>query len=348
MATFTSSTLTSFAGGLSRTDRFRAVDRLQYPTEVRQALGGLDRPFVAAPTVPIEGAKLSPADAFVLSRLDAPMTARQILQITPLPAEAVERSLLRLATAGAIQSPASARGPEWFDQRRAEATAVLAAASPAEVLGVPVGASRHQVKKAYLTLVRRFHPDTLVGAPAEVKSATDAAFLRVGAAYESMLSAAEREGPVAAHASRADAAPAKATVVPTEAPVAPPSEESLDDLLREGEQKLVERPWEALAIAVRVAGLGQGALHRRARLLHARAQLRNPSTVRAGELELRSILQADPTCLDAILLLAGLYKDLGLAARSASLLRRVLEIDPRNRAASAALRDLNLEGRAAP
>jgi cytochrome c-type biogenesis protein CcmH/NrfG len=97
---------------------------------------------------------------------------------------------------------------------------------------------------------------------------------------------------------------------------------------------------------VRVIATAHGARRQRARLIHAQANLRNPSTVREGELELRSILHEDPTCLEASLALARLYMDLGLAARGAALLRRVLEIDPRNAVAAAALRDLTAKNRA--
>jgi hypothetical protein len=219
--------------------------------EVRQALGGLDRPFVARSCARLEGVTLSPADGFVLSRLDSPMTATEIHQVTPLPAEVVERSLLRLVIVGAVM-PAGASGTrssEALDERGAEAAAILAAATPAEVMGVPVGASRHQVKKAYLTLVRRFHPDSMAGAPPEVRRATDAAFLRLGAAYESLLSAAKRTEESAAprrSPAAAPAAPDRAPAVPPVEPVpaaAPKSEDDHDELLRQAEQTLLARPW---------------------------------------------------------------------------------------------------------
>lgn len=358
MATPAPSNLAS-PGGPSRTDRVRAVDHLRYPAEVRQALGGLDRPFVATPGARLEGARLSPAEGFVLSRLDSPMTADQIHQVTPLPAEVVERSLLRLVVVGAVV-PASASGTrssDSFDERAAEAAALLAAATPSEVLGVPVGASRDQVKKAYLTLVRRFHPDSLAGAPAEVRRATDAVFLRLGAAYESLLSAAKRmeesaplprEQATAAPVAPVDPVALQGPTVVTSAEPAPSAtpnpEESPEELLRQAEQKLLDRPWETLAIAARVIATAKGPRRQRARLLQAQAKLRNPSIVREGELELRSILHEDPRCMEASLALARFYKDLGLAARSAALLRRALEIDPRNAAATAALRDLKLAG----
>jgi hypothetical protein len=260
----------------------------------------------------------------------------------------VERSLLRLVTAGAIEPAATPGATQSFEKRAAEASAILAAPTPADVLGVPVGSNRQQLRKAYVALVRRFHPDTMVGAPADLKKATDSAFLRLGAAYEALRSAAER-AEQAALPKRTDrvAAPVAVPSPPAE-PVpasAPAPEDSPENLLREGEQKLVERPWEALAIAVRVIAQAQGALRRRARLLHAQAQLRNPSTVRAGEVELRSILHDDPTCAEASLVLARFYKDLGLAARAASLLRSVLKTDPRNAEAAAALHGLGLAGR---
>ncbi len=72
---------------------------------VRQALGNLDRPIVAVehPPFRIERITLSPADGYVLSRAEGATSARTAIATAPLPAEAVERSLLGLLCTGVVR-----------------------------------------------------------------------------------------------------------------------------------------------------------------------------------------------------------------------------------------------------
>ncbi|HWX23699.1 MAG TPA: hypothetical protein VN083_01595, partial [Vicinamibacteria bacterium] len=99
-----------------------------------------------------------------------------------------------------------------------------------------------------------------------------------------------------------------------------------------------ERPWEALGILENLVPLTTGTIRSRARLLRARALMKSPASLRAAEVELREIVEEDPSCADAWLVLGGFYKDRGLAVRAASMFRKVLEIRPGNRRASAELR----------
>jgi Tfp pilus assembly protein PilF len=66
--------------------------------------------------------------------------------------------------------------------------------------------------------------------------------------------------------------------------------------------------------------------------------LKNPASLRAGEVELREIVEEDPSCSDAWLALGGFYKDRGLDVRAASMFQKVLEIRPGNPRATAELR----------
>jgi tetratricopeptide (TPR) repeat protein len=58
---------------------------------------------VPDPPFRLERITLTPADGYVLTRLDGKSTARTIIQITPLPKEEVERSLLSLLCTGVIE-----------------------------------------------------------------------------------------------------------------------------------------------------------------------------------------------------------------------------------------------------
>ena len=92
---------------------FGAVHRIDDPVVVLRALGDLDVPLapVKDPPLRLDGATLGPADGYVLSRVDGSMTARQILDIAPLPAPDVASSLLAFLSAGIIERRAPSPRP---------------------------------------------------------------------------------------------------------------------------------------------------------------------------------------------------------------------------------------------
>jgi hypothetical protein len=197
------------------------------------------------------------------------------------------------------------------------------------------------VSEAYQKLTRRFHPDTAGQVPAEQVAKVKVIFMRVSEAFNALRSAAQTV--------RADPAPAPAAHPQAEAaaPAAAASPEAepvgqLEDILAKAEEALASRPWETLAAVERVLAEATGPMRQRARILRARAQLRNPISCRAGEQELRQLQLEDPALLDAPLLLGGFYRDRGLTARAAHMFSRVLELRPGHRRASEELRALPL------
>jgi hypothetical protein len=81
------------------------VQRIPGPEAVRQGLGNLDRPLVAADSLPfgIDRARFTPADGYLLSRADGSASARSMIERAPLPAADVERSLLGFLCTGVLQ-----------------------------------------------------------------------------------------------------------------------------------------------------------------------------------------------------------------------------------------------------
>jgi hypothetical protein len=81
------------------------VRRIPSPETVRRSLGDIDRPLAAAPDPPsrLDGLVLGPADGHLLSRVDGAISARTIIETTPLPVEEVERSLLGLLFTGVVR-----------------------------------------------------------------------------------------------------------------------------------------------------------------------------------------------------------------------------------------------------
>jgi hypothetical protein len=352
-----------------------AVNSLEDASSIRQALGDPNRlvSSVKHPPVRLEGLTLSPGDAFVLSRADGNSTARELLEITPLPPETVERSLLALLSIGvveyrslhtrrssprpgstsqtvarpqdAVEKALPARPAEEKPRRFQEIDSVfvsLGNKSHHDVLGVGPSASADEVRKAYQHLATRFHPDAVGDAPPEEAAKAKAIFMRVSEAYSALRSALPRmihdPRPAAARPSQ-NPAPVP-SAVPIVAPQ-PAPEVSPDESLRMAEEALAERPWEALGILESLVLRTTGTIRSRARLLRARAWLKSPASMRAAEVELREIVEESPSCADAWLALGGFYKGRGLAVRAASMFRKVLEIRPGNRRATAELRVLS-------
>lgn len=82
-----------------------AVRAVRDPDVVRLALGDRDRLLAPSgdPLLRFQKLTLTPADGFVLSRVDGATSAREIVQMIPLPAEEVERSLFGLLSTGVIE-----------------------------------------------------------------------------------------------------------------------------------------------------------------------------------------------------------------------------------------------------
>jgi len=82
-----------------------AVRAVRDPDVVRYSLGDMARVLVLSsdPLLRFQKLTLSPADGFVLSRVDGMTSAREIVQMIPLPAEQTQRSLLGLLSTGVIE-----------------------------------------------------------------------------------------------------------------------------------------------------------------------------------------------------------------------------------------------------
>lgn len=356
------------------------VNQVSDPAVVRRALGDLDVPLatVSHPLLPLEGTTLGPADGYVLSRVDGSMTARQILEIAPLPAEAVARSLYALLSAGVIErrprrdrasvrrrddatapavgeareqaAVAAARGPVVSPDQRLQIERIfggLAVKNHFEVLGVPRTAGPEEVKAAYHSLARRFHPDALGdAASADLEEKARAIFVRVTEAfrvlrgtasrarYEEKLGRAPKTDPTngasTALGSMAAAAPSPRAAPSAEAAEAEPLV-PLADLLRTAEEHLAGgRLWEASLTLEEVLRRSRGPVRQRAHLLLARAFAKSPSGSKRAEAQLKALVGEDPACVDGYLALGQLYRDKGLGGRAEAMFRHALSLAPRD------------------
>ena len=82
-----------------------SVQAIRDPDVVRYALGDMDRVLALSsdPLLRFQKLTLSPADGFVLSRVDGVTSAREVVQMIPLPAEQTQKSLLGLLSTGVVE-----------------------------------------------------------------------------------------------------------------------------------------------------------------------------------------------------------------------------------------------------
>jgi hypothetical protein len=120
-----------------------ATRRILDPELVRTVLGDLGRVLILSPDPLLRSQKitLTPADGFVLSRVDGSSSARDILALVPLPAEDAERSLFSLLCTGIVgyrqQTPSAARAAARATARPARPVAPVPTPPPAPVVTPP-------------------------------------------------------------------------------------------------------------------------------------------------------------------------------------------------------------------
>jgi hypothetical protein len=399
-----------------------AARRIQEPAIVTAVLGDIDR-VIAPASHPMLGAQkltLTPTDGFVLSRVDGTLTAREIFQLTPLPAEDTERSLFALLCTGAVEYRApSARSSPRSGARHAAgsgsaaappspppsvgvpaapAPAPPAAAAPAtpspppaprtdpapseatrraaaefrrreiedlhdglrsrdhfEILGITRAATADEVKDAYFRLARPYHPDAPLDASLEdLRVKRSAVFIRLSEAYEILRNPTSRQRyETSFQARRAPRPepppPAAASGVP--APPAPPPDPALDEKLAATEfakaQRLMgeEKYWDAIQILESAIPRLEATASRRARVMLARAYMKNPKWRHRAEEVLGQVVREAPDAPEPYLVLGELYRGAQLRARAAAMYRKVLQLSPRNEEALNALRAIDTEDR---
>jgi tetratricopeptide (TPR) repeat protein len=159
-------------------------------------------------------------------------------------------------------------------------------------------------------------------------------FIRLGQAYEVLRNAQMRASYEEALGRQAPrpAGPGSASSPPP-TPERPPDPDaglrSAENAIRQAE-KLFEREkyWDAIQLLEPSVGVVQGKPSQKARVLLARAYLKNPKWVKRAEEVLLGVVHDDPQNLDALLFLGRIYKSSGLKGRSVSMLKRVLELKP--------------------
>ena len=308
-----------------------AVRLVESDRAIRHALGDLDRALAMTtdPFLRFQRISLTPTDGYVMSRVDGQTTARGIIDIVPLPAREVERSLFGLLCTGIIEylssSPLGDMSAESWRAAVLEAHEALHTRDHFEVLGVPRTASAEEIKSAYYRLVRLFHPDGQ-HSPAlrDLRDKLEDVFQRVSVAYEVLSHPRRRldyEGFLGRQTPQANAPPPEPSA---NVPAGWSAERAIEDaehMLDEG------KSWEAVGLLYGALPFAHGRVRQRMRLLRAKVYLKHGGWMRQAEEELRLALQEDENA-EAHYLLGTLFQSEGLLRRAAAHYRQALVLRP--------------------
>jgi tetratricopeptide (TPR) repeat protein len=356
-----------------------AVRRVEDPDVVRYALGDIDRilGLSSDPELRFQNIILTPTDGYVLSRVDGNLSAREVIQATPLEVEETQRSLFGLLCTGVVQflplppkpkpsvraprprttapapplpetppepSPEQQAHSADMEARRLEIVETfdgLKGKNHFEVLGVPRSSTEAQVKEAYFRQARRYHPDARQDpALTDLRDKMDAIFIRMGHAFEVLRNTRARLSYEATLPARNSGSLPAARELPLAAPPPDPALEArrAAENVRRAEKLMDEsKYWDAIQLlepAVQALG---GSQRQRARVVLARALVKNPNWLHQAEEVLQAVVQDEPTHQEAHFELGTLYRERGLKSRAAASFRRVLDLNPEHERAGTAL-----------
>lgn len=315
--------------------------------------------------------RLTPADAFLLSRVDGELSAEKLLQLSPESPEEARASLAGLLAVGAVEyadvPPPTSMTTQISRLQVTRLATRINSSDPYEVLDVTSEASAEEVRAAYLKLLRSCDPAST--ADPDFRPILDRMSAQLTASFKeierrrgdrrkaALRRPSERVRPVGpATAKKPDAAP-RPTPPSVPAPSPPSGSEStpgpptasgpapaaVDPLqANEAAARAFEAglPLEALAILHDAIPQLSGQARRLARVKKARVLLSVENGLKLAEEELKAAIAEDAANAEAHVVLGGLYRERGSLALAMMEYRKVLELQPKNAAAREALEEL--------
>jgi len=219
-----------------------------------------------------------------------------------------------------------------------------------DVLGVGFDEPAQNLKTAYYQLAKRYHPDRFRKAEPALISRIESAFARIAQAYDTLrderlratynskLEVRQRVRRLANSAPKATTPPPKATATPTAEPVVSAAERA-EAQFKEGFAAL-EMGQRQVALRLFASAANAVPNEARYRAYYGHLLAGNESTRRAAEAELQAAIKLDSGNAEYRMMLAELYRDLGLKLRAKGEAERAVAADPNNRKARDLLRSL--------
>ena len=221
-----------------------------------------------------------------------------------------------------------------------------------EVLDVQRGISAPEVKTVYYQLARRYHPDRFRKSDPALVARIESAFARITQAYDTLQDDQLRASYDAKLEARrkvdqiVDAAPTSSAPAPEPEAVAESTSEPVvsaaqraDTQFKEGVLAL-EQGQKKVALGLFASAARAVPNEPRYRAFYGQLLAGSEATRRAAEAELSAAIKLDPKNAGYRMMLAELYRDLGLKLRAKGEAERAVAADPNNRKARDLLRSL--------
>jgi curved DNA-binding protein CbpA len=215
-----------------------------------------------------------------------------------------------------------------------------------EVLDVVRLATIDEIKNAYHALARRFHPDRFHQSKPALRSQVESAFARIAHAYETLSDQSTRADYDAKRSSKPLVPSVQKSAAPLDSNGAKQSDSRIRTDVARAETSFQHgldamkrnRQDEAIRFLAEAAMLSPREARYRAHYGHA--LIRQSNTRRIAETELQAALSLEPENAAYRVMLAELYKNLGLLRRAEGELERALAVDPKNEAGRSLLLSL--------
>jgi len=322
------------------------------------------------------GKNLLPAEKFILDRTLHSTTLLELTALSEGTKEEAYRAIYALslsgllarsdwpaAVAGAVDTSVSIKAPRKSRKQTVDPPAVetdgmadlealfgrlKTAKHHYEVLDVAALATIDEIKNTYHSLALRFHPDRFHQSDPELRNKVESAFARITRAYEilsdqslrSDYDARRSPGPASApptggHKAETPGSDSNGEKQPP--PATSPNraeasfQQGLDAIKRHRHDEATRFFAEAAMLSPREA---------RYRAHYGHALIRQPNTRRIAETELRAALSLEPANSTYRVMLAELYKQVGLHKRAEGELERALAANPKNEEARSLLLNL--------